>query len=447
MAALRPIPEHLLGEPLPVRLGPVRTLASLSRRLLLLALALLVGAPAWPVYGFARLFVARPPTFPSFGRCVTHVRQVLGAKPPAPGLPFAARLGLLQELLTRLALRPVLGLSWVLDELMYGQELDAVRVEAPLVVLSAARSGSTQLARALEDDPRHIAPSMLQLRYPWLWLWRLARGPLSGLVGKDWVRRSVEAEVPEEFLRRHEVDPFRTDTLEVLFGLGHHIDLLRCLGPGPFAQGFSHASRTPDNEAFWDDLVVYVDRVGRKALLFGGPVGHRLMVKGHFLAAADRLAEVYPDARFLTVLRRPDERFRSLFNFHRVNPSEELLGPLPWSWVVESSLAGELAYCEQEQLWFSRPGPSRRSSLPFELYKRDLGGALQRVYAELLDQPEGPPQRTAYLGRGAGTGYQVDRTLEELGVDSAALNERLADYGRWIDSLRDSVAAQTRPPA
>ena len=407
-------------------------LPSLLRRLGKLAVALVLGLPAWPVYGLLRLGLPRPPTLPSLRRCFAQLGWVLRAAPPAPGLPPAARAALLLELLARLALAPLRGLCWQLDELLYGRALDATGVASPLILLSAARSGSTRLARALEDDPAHVAPAMLEIRHPWLWLWRLGRGPLGRRVDPARVRAFVEAQVSEDFRRRHEVDPFRTDTLEVLFGLGHHIDLVRCLGPDPFARAFSHSRRTADNGAYWDDFAAFADRLGRKTLLLHGAGDHRLMVKGHFLAAAASLAAHYPDGRFLTVVREPAARLQSLFNFHRVSPTEALLGPLPWPWIVAHGLDTQVAYGETEQAWYSETGLPRRLALAFSAYADDPAAAVGRVYRELLDREE--PPATGLPGH-ASEPPLVDRSLAELGVDLEALASRTADYRRWLRSL------------
>ena len=331
------IPAHLPGEPLPPPATTARTARVLARRLLLLVAAVAVSSPAWLTYMLLRLGWPRPPQLPSLQRTGQHLYQVLTARPPDPGLPLAARFSILLDLLTRFVLSPFLGAASIVDDLLYGRQLDAVHIQAPLIELSAARSGSTRLARYLEVDPEVVAPSMLQMRLPFVWLWRLAAGPLGGLVSAERIRRLVEKDMPEEFLRRHEFDPFRTDTLEVVFGLSHHIDLIRCLGPEPFAASFSHSYKTTTNSEFWSDALAFIDRVGRKALFFAGPEAKRLMIKGHFLAIADDLALAYPNARFLNVVRRPESRLQSFINFHRSNPSDELAQcpgsgswPTPW---------------------------------------------------------------------------------------------------------------------
>jgi hypothetical protein len=66
----------------------------------------------------------------------------------------------------------------------------------------------------------------------------------------------------------------------------------------------------------------------------------------------------------------------------------------------------------------------------FDDYVRDLGGTLDRVYAECLDGT--PPARLprAHPARQR-TGYLVDRSLAQLEVDGAALDAANPEYLRW----------------
>ena len=50
-------------------------------------------------------------------------------------------------------------------------------------------------------------------------------------------------------------------------------------------------------------------------------------------AAAPALAERYPAARCLPVLREPVARIRSAVNFLRANPFDGVMGHPPWIWM------------------------------------------------------------------------------------------------------------------
>ena len=104
-------------------------------------------------------------------------------------------------------LTPVLGLAWLIDELVYGRALNATPVVAPLSVMSAGRSGSTQIALYLDRDPELAAPNLFQSMFPFLWLWRLAPRTIGGLITPDLVRGKIRSMMPPELLERHEGAP------------------------------------------------------------------------------------------------------------------------------------------------------------------------------------------------------------------------------------------------
>jgi hypothetical protein len=320
---------------------------------------------------------------------------------------------------------------------LYGDALDAVRVEAPLIEISAARSGSTQLARYLEKDPGLVATPFLQCLFPYLWAWRLAPKTLGRFLTPDRVRARMESKVPPEFWQRHEGDPFLTDTFDIAF-LGHHLNPLSLgLGPTIMADDFAFGPLAAHNQKLWGvDFVNLLDRVARKTLLDTkpGPDGkpRRYFVKGHFLCAADALERRYPDARFLTMIREPGPRLQSAVNFIRAAPMKDAIGRLaPWPWLGEAIARSETAYCELEQAWFSREDGARRCVLRFSEYVRDLEGSMTKVYRECLDTPDPPsdvPRRHTPRER---TNYILNRSLADVGIDEHALDDRLAEYIAW----------------
>lgn len=424
------IPEHLPGEPLRVGRSGVVLLSSAVVRLLLMGLLAKLLSPFWLLYGLLALAYGRAPNVARAAQFRRYLAHAWGPAAPHPGTSLGRRIWLTSEVLRKLAGLPFWASAWHLDELFYGRQLDAVELKAPLFEISAARSGSTQLARYLEEDPHLVAPSLLQAAFPYRWLWQLVRATLGRVVTPDWVRGKLEGALPPEFVQRHELDPFLTDTFDVAI-LGAHLNFL-ALPTGPHVAGldFSMGRAAPWDHGMWEeDAPRIIDRLGRKLLLEAGP-GHRLFVKGHFLAAAQALAVRFPDARFLTVVRRPSARLQSAINYMRVNPGDGALGPIPWAWLTESLLKTEMAYNEDELAWFAAPGPTRRCVVRFDDYVRDLGGTLDRVYAECLDGT--PPARLprAHPARQR-TGYLVDRSLAQLEVDGAALDAANPEYLRW----------------
>lgn len=437
-ASSSPVPELLPGEPDRRPPTGIRFAAGLAVRAVGVSLLLALTLPLWPVLALASLVWGWPPNVPRAAQIARYLRLTWTARPPPPGLGLGARLVLTANILRKVATVPVWGLAWLLDEALYGRQLDATPLVAPLIEISAGRSGSTQLARYLEDDPQLAAPSLIQSMFPYLWLWRLARAVLGGRVSREAIQRRIEAMLPPEFLERHEADPLRTDTFDGVLYLAHLNGMAGSLGPDAMIDEFHFARPAPHNRGLWDELFpAMLERIGRKTLLFAGPAPgggpRRFFVKGHFLAAMPALARRLPDARFLTMIRDPGPRLQSAINYLRANPSDPLLGPVPWAWLGQALAVTEAEYCEIERDLFTRADGPRRTVLRFDAYTRDLEGAMRRVYRECLDQPEPPAGvARAHAARRRGA-YLLNRSLEQAGVDGEALNTRLVGYRAWCE--------------
>ena len=431
----RAVVEHLPGE---FRRSPPALPVFVLRifvKVLGLTLFAALSFWLWPLYWLSAMIYGRAGNTTRAWQVARYLRLCWTEHPPAPGLPLLLRCWLSLLILAKVLSNPLRGLAWNLDLLLYGRALRRVQVTAPLFEISAARSGSTQLARYLEDDPHLVAPVVLQLLFPYLWLWRLAAGPLGRLVGAERARKAIESQFPPEFLERHEGDPLRTDTFEAAFYLNNLNHLSPFLSPELLAQEFGFSEITEHSRRLWEfDFVSFVDAMARKTLLHAGPGPdgrpRRFFIKGHFLGVAPVLEQRYPDARFLTMIREPGPRLRSAINFLRVNPLDPLLGFPPWAWLGEALVRTEVAYCEREQWWFGEDG-RRCCVLRFAEYVRDLEGAMTKVYATCLDTPSLPDYVPREHEPRKRTNYTVDRTLAQVGIDEAALNERLSDYIAW----------------
>lgn len=426
------IPEHLPGEPVYAIPSGVGLWARVVAFAVVVALLATLLAPLWLVYLLLVARHGRPPNVPRQAQIARYLRAAWTVSPPPPGLSAGRRAWLTLLILRKAATIPWWGTAWLLDEVLYGRRLDAVRLDAPLFEISAGRSGSTQLARYLEDDPALAAPSFLQSTFPYLWAWRLLPPTVGRVITAERVRHTFEGMLPEEFKERHEGDPFRTDTFEATLYLAHLNGLALFFGPEFGAAEFGAGVLTAENRAAWEeDFVALVDRIGRKHLLWVGATGgeRRLFVKGHFLAAAPALARRFPDARFLAMVRPPARRLQSAANYLRANPFDPTLGPPPWGWLGEGLVRSEVAYCEAEQAFYGAPEGPRRCVVRFDDYVRDLPGTMARIYRECLDRA--PPDRPWEHAARRRDAYRLDRTLAQVGIDEAALDARLAEYRAW----------------
>lgn len=406
-------------------------------RAVLVAVQAIVLAPLWAPYLVLVALYGWPPNVPRRAQILRYLGAAWTEEPPAPGLSPGRRAWLTLTVLEKVARIPLWGTAWLLDELLYGRALDAIELRAPLFEISAGRSGSTQLVRYLEDDPTLAGPSLLDSVFPYLWLKRIIRATIGRVVSEETVRHRIEALIPPEFAERHEGDPFRMDTFEAALYLSHLNALSLFYGPSFALAEFAFGRVTPGNRTLWEeDFVHLLDRIGQKRLydVGPGPDGRhrRLFVKGHFLAAAPALARKHPDARFLTMIRSPEKRLQSAINYIRVNPVDATLGPPYWAWLTETILASEADYGDAEQAFYTADGGPIRCVVRFDEYVRDLPGTMERIYATCMDGPvpahvprEHPPRRRTH--------YRVDRSLEQLGVDVAALRARTADYRAWCE--------------
>lgn len=374
-------PEVLAQDPDPTVPRGLRRVAWVAAQHLLALVLIPIGLAFWPAYLLARLFLPRPPILPEPARFVHIARLIVTAHAPPPGRDGLDRWRLLLALVTSAALSSLKGLSWMLDELLFRRELAENPVEAPLLEISAWRSGSTQLAHLLEEDPNLAAPCMLQAMAPYLWLWRLVRAVFGPWLAPEVVTRFLAARQSPDFLQRHEFDPFRVDTFCVVFLVHQMVPEALAMGPEAGLGEFSHGRITPSTRRMWEeDFVRLVEGLGRRTLAFKGPGPdgrrRRFFLKGHFLAAAPALAERWPDARFVTVTREPAARLRSTLNYLRSSvPDFFGLGPLPWPWIAAMA-EPELAYNVAEQAWFTRDDGVYRCVVPFEEFVRDLPGAM-----------------------------------------------------------------------
>lgn len=431
-----PVPEWLPGEPTHRRLSGPGLFVRVLLQILLVTVLLALTLPLWPLYLLGSAIWGWPPNVPRAWQVARYLRLAWTVRPPHPGITLGQRVWVMLEVLRKVAVIPFWGCCWLLDELLYGRELRAIEVRAPLIEISAARSGSTQLARYLEEDPHLAAPALLQFVFPYLWLWKIAPHTIGRLVTRERLIHKMEQQLPREFLERHEGDPFRTDTFDGALYISHLNSLCSSLGPRILVEDFNFSELAPHNrdlvERVFPDLM---DGIARKTLLHAGagPDGgpRRFFIKGHFLNLAESLERRYPDARFLTMIREPAPRIQSGINFLRTNPTNMVQGPVPWAWLGEAIVEIEVDYCEHERRWFTAAGPARRCVIRFGDYVRDLEGAMRKVYRECLDIEELPPHVPRVHPPRERTNYRLNRTLKDAGVDEAALNQRLRDYIAW----------------
>jgi len=98
---------------------------------------------------------------------------------------------------------PVSGFCWLIDELLYGKQLNTTAIVKPLFVLSAYRSASTSVARTLATDTTNfIAPTAIMCAFPYLWLWKLVTYIVGDGITKEEANAKLNSKFTKESLER-----------------------------------------------------------------------------------------------------------------------------------------------------------------------------------------------------------------------------------------------------
>jgi hypothetical protein len=341
------------------------------------------------------------------------------------------------------------GLHWLgflLDDLLF-PGWRRVEVRAPLFVLGVPRSGTTRLHQVLAQDPAFttfrtweclFAPSVTQRRF-WLGLGRLdARlgRPCGRLL--DWLERRAFAgldDVHAMTLRTPEEDYFAL------------MPILSCFILALPFPGFEHLWRmgcfdrdvpAPERRRI---MGYYRDCLKRHLFVHGD--GRRLLSKNAaFAPLALSLAETFPDARFIVLLRDPGETVPSQLS--SIAAGLDFFGVPPDSAAVRERFIGQLAfYYENLDTLRRRLPPGHHAGLGMPQLRAGLAPTLSAIYAR-LDLPLAPAfaavlaaedQRArAYRSR-----HHYD--LAQFGLTPAGIRERFAAaYAHPV------LAGATTPP-
>lgn len=408
-------------------------------KILMVLLQAVLSLPLWPLYWVGWWIWYRPPNVPYLRQVRRYIRLTWTVAPEEPSLPVFGRIWLTLLILQSFFRAPLLGIAWLLDELIYGRKLNNIEVVQPIFVISAGRSGSTQITRYIEEDQRLAAPNILQCMVPYLWLWKFASITIGRVIDPEKIREKFLSTMPPALMERHEMDIFRADTFDAPF-LSFHLHRLSLnLGPEVGKEEFDRSRILPHDEQIKKkDFVRMVDRLARKSLYFAGTIyqgkPRRFYLKSHLLFSAQPLSEFYPDACFLTVVRDPVSRLRSGINYMRVNPADPVLGPVPWTWLAATLLSTEQSYNQAEMAWFTRQDDTRRCVIRFSEFVNDLEATMKKVYQDCFDTSELPPHVPKdHLPRER-KNYSVDRSLSELGISEDELREEMTDYIAWCHS-------------
>ena len=282
--------------------------------------------------------------------------------------------------------------------LLYARQVANAQIEhAPLFVLGFARSGTTHLQNLMTRDPTYGYLTAFQMVLPTFSL--VGRGRLKRLMeknmgeqtrGVDNVKISLDA--PQE----EDVALANSSPMSFVHQLSFPQQGRRLFEKYVLMGADPDGERLTERELRrWERAYL---RVLRKMTLHAD--GRQLLLRNTInTARADHLLRLFPDAKFIHIVRNPYDVYPSLLNLYRTMLPRYQLDDYDWS-EVEEFLVESYARVMQKYLADRALIPSDHlAEVRFEDLERDPLGELARLYAE-LDLPNWENAQThiaAYL--------------------------------------------------
>ena len=417
---------------------------------------LIASATCLPFFLLGLLVWGLPPTVPLWSRICRYVTAVFTEGKPEDSVPLANRIKVFMILFDFLIKVPINGVCWFLDELLY-PDYHKVDIKEPVFLITAPRSGSTQLGHYLEDDTENfIIPTVAEGMIPYIWVWKLLFPMIIQCGLKQNQLEECIVPLGVEAKKHHEFSFFKSDSWCGTVQSWNFCFLSWCFGSSFMKWGYSYAKlkHEPIDEEFYSKtFMLFTDRVLRKVIYCRGNPKQHVFLEGHFLIAAKALQQQYPDARFFAVARHPLDRIRSFANLIRVvmidGPHARVFGLFPASWKVirDYVISTQVPYCEQE-MSFYKDCQDNKLVIPFTLFVNDLSTTLKTIYTfcnisipDHVISKAAKLQRTSHNRVNLRTNYHpnFNRSLASLGVDEERLMECLTEYIAWVNQLEDCM--------
>jgi hypothetical protein len=295
------------------------------------------------------------------------------------------------------AVAPVHTALRLVQSALYGSEIRRTRItHAPVFIIGHWRSGTTLLHELLIRDPRHASPTTYDCLVP-------HHSLLTGTVGPRllwWMlpRRRPMDNMPAGWDRPQE-DEF------ALCLLGQPSPYERIAFPnGPYATADFDRLTPPKQRSWKTTFLEFMRRVtiasgGRRLILKSPPHTWRI----------ETLLELFPDARFVHIVRDPYVIYPSTMNLWRSLYAKQGLQRPPFpelSEFVLNEFVAMHARLEQSRRLISK---DRFHELRYEDFLRDPANHLETIYRD-LDLGDFEPARQpveAYLS--ATKNYETNR--------------------------------------
>jgi len=257
------------------------------------------------------------------------------------------------------------------EKLLYGRRIDRASIAPPVFVLGHWRSGTTFLHQLLTRDPQFAAPNLFECSFPWnflateRWLAPLTSWMQPRNRPMDAVENSWESPAEEEIA-------ILLLTLASPYLVSAFPDR-----PEVAAQFNSLTSGlTPEQLQQWKEH--YVRFLKKLSLKHGKPL---VLKSPANTSRVPLLLELFPDARFVHIVRNPYAVFSSTMHLHRVLSRENALTSRAPVDLEQRVLSSYLAMYHSYHLYRMKIPVDRRYELKFEDLESDPVGELQKMYA------------------------------------------------------------------
>ena len=413
---------------------------------------LIISLPCLPLFVLGLFIWGLPPIIPAWSSFYKCFVAVFTKGKPKDNIPLTNRVLLFMLFLDTLIKVPVNGVCWYIDELLYSS-YHKVNIENPVFLLTAPRTGSTQLSDYLQDDSKNlIAPTVAETMFPYIWMWKIFV-PIAVWLGLD-KRLSNFSLFGQESYKRHVAVILKPDTWDFLLRFWHFGVISFYLDASFACWGFSFSKLDPNCHCadFFQRLVPFTDCMMKKVMYYRGNPKQRVLIKGHFVVNASALEQLYPKGKFLAVVRNPLHCIPSYINLLKAcvedGPGKTIYGLFPATWKVlrDHVIQTQVPFCEQKMAFYKEPADNKLV-IPFTTYVKNLSATLQSIYSfcdipipdDVMSNAVSLQNTTHdYAKLKASYDPKYCRTLASLGVNEKKLRERLSEYIEWMNSLENS---------
>ena len=366
--------------------------------------------------------------FPHWSSFLVVLKEVLRTREAT----FLQKLSMLSYLIGDVLILPVFALFWLIDEIFFARYRN-VSIREPVFIMSQPRSGTTFLLRTLSQDcDTFLSVKHLEWRYPFICLWKLV-----GLLGlRPWFEnRSYWPNT--ELGRKCQKIHYHVLGVYEEFGIfleerfyHHYFTFRRFPFPKVLAQVTDYNSLSPGARQAMIDTFV---KVIKKVYYFRGH-GEIFLAKENEAVDFYRvLADAFPDARFVFIVREPTKVLNSYHTMsltctevkHGVNPE----GITGW---YDANIAFRRDQCRKFVTFYFDIRANRKTVLiSFQHFTTEVLRTTQRIYREL-----GLPIRPEYLA--ILEGLQKEQKTRDPGYKNTSCGTTGFEFFAGLVSIADS---------